>query len=104
MHVRVQTWLPFNLHVYINGREWLGRQMEAAGIGYQRRDNCFISISDVTAAQALSDQQVRFRWRPALDRLARAANPAVEEVLRPYQVSYYWSIDESEWATDLMFR
>lgn len=104
MHVRLQTWLPFNLHICINGREWLGRQMDAAGIGYQRRDNCFISISDVEAAQALSDQQVRFQWRPALDRLAREANPAVDQVLQPYQVSYYWSIDESEWATDLMFR
>lgn len=104
MHVRLQTWLPFNLHICINGREWLGRQMDAAGIGYQRRDNCFISISDTAAAQALSDQQVRFRWRSALDPLARAINPAVDQVLQPYQVSYYWSIDESEWATDLMFR
>jgi hypothetical protein len=41
MHVRLQTWLPFNLHVCINGREWLGRQMDARGIKYLRQENCF---------------------------------------------------------------
>ena len=24
MHVRVQTWLPLTIDVYVNGREWLG--------------------------------------------------------------------------------
>ena len=31
MHARLQTWLPFNLTVNVNGREWLSRQMDAAG-------------------------------------------------------------------------
>jgi len=104
MHVRLQTWLPFNLHVNVNGREWLRCQMDAAGLEYLQRGNCFVWVSDVPAAQTLLDQQVRFKWRPALDKLARQANPALEQVLEPYRVPYYWSIDESEWATDLMFR
>ena len=28
MHVRLQTWMPFNVHVCLNGREWLARQMD----------------------------------------------------------------------------
>ncbi len=28
MHARVQTWFPFTVHVCINGREWLVRQLE----------------------------------------------------------------------------
>jgi len=32
MHVRLQTWFPFNIHVCINGREWLAGQMDEAGI------------------------------------------------------------------------
>ena len=39
--VRLQTWFPFNTHVVLNGREWLARQLDRKGIGYQRRDNCF---------------------------------------------------------------
>src|SRR6266403_1343287 len=35
LHVRVQTWLPFDVSVCVNGREWLARQMDAAGLGYR---------------------------------------------------------------------
>jgi hypothetical protein len=28
MHVRVQTWIPYTVQVYVNGREWLTRQVE----------------------------------------------------------------------------
>ncbi|MBI3465842.1 MAG: hypothetical protein HY000_22725 [Planctomycetes bacterium] len=38
MHVRLQTWAPYTVRVSINGREWLARQMDQAGIAYVRRD------------------------------------------------------------------
>lgn len=31
MHARLASWFPFNLHVCVNGREWLSRQMDGAG-------------------------------------------------------------------------
>ena len=104
MHVRLQTWLPFNVQICINGREWLSRQMQAAGIESLRKDNCFLWISDVPGAQKLLDQQARFNWAPALDPLADSVNPVLRSVLAPWEMEYYWSIDESEWATDLMFK
>jgi hypothetical protein len=39
-----------------------------------------------------------------LAEVVRQMNPAINEVMRPYEVDYYWSMDESEWATDVMFR
>jgi hypothetical protein len=36
MHVRLQTWLPLTIQVCINGREWLAREMDKAGIKYQK--------------------------------------------------------------------
>lgn len=104
MHARLQTWLPFNLHLCINGREWLGRQMQASGIGFLRKDNCFTWVSDVPAAQKLMDEQVRFNWAPALNQVANWVNPLLQSVMAPWDMEYYWSIDESEWATDLMFK
>jgi len=38
MHVRLQTWFPFEIQVYINGREWLSRQLDRAGVNYRRSD------------------------------------------------------------------
>ena len=37
----IQTWFPFPIHIYLNGREWLAQQMNRAGIGYRRSGNCF---------------------------------------------------------------
>ena len=46
MHVRVQTWMPMTVHVCVNGREWLGRRMDRAGLGYTRAGNCFTRLDD----------------------------------------------------------
>ena len=104
MHVRLQTWLPFNLHVCINGREWLGRQMDHAGIGYRRVDNCFTHIQEFKKAQRLMERQVSFDYAKTLGKLARQVNPAHREIVGDYDIPYYFSLDQSEWATDLMFK
>jgi hypothetical protein len=104
LHARVQTWLPFTMHVCLNGRERLARQMDQAGLSYVQRDNCFTDVSNFTQAQALFDQQKRFAWSTWLDRLAARAQPAHQALFGGKPLSYYWSIDESEWATDVLFH
>lgn len=104
MHARLQTWLPLNLHVCVNGREWLARQMEAMGMEHRRAGNCFTEIRDVQEAQALADAQVRFDWAEALGAVASQVNPALGSIIGGYRIGYYWSADQSEWATDVMFR
>jgi hypothetical protein len=104
MHTRLQTWLPFNLWVNINGREWLGRQLDAAGVGYRRHENCFTHVDDVAAAQALLDEQVKVDWAGLLGPLGEAVNPARGAIVGHCDIEYYWSLDQSEWATDVMFK
>ena len=104
MHVRLQTWLPFHVFACVNGREYLGKQMDRAGIGYVRRENCFAWISDVPKAQALLDQQVSFNWQEALGELAERVNPAFASIRGDCRMGYYWSLEESEWASDIMFK
>lgn len=104
MNARIQTWLPFNVQICINGREWLARQMDSAGLRYVRRDNCFTKIDDVTRAQTLLDQQLRLSWPSHLRRIARGLNPAHAEMFQGSGFDYYWSVYQSEWATDLMFK
>jgi hypothetical protein len=104
MHVRVQTWFPFTIQVCLNGREWLAQQMQAAGIGYVQRDNCFVDVEDLARAQALLDEQLRTDWRALLDGLVQRVNPAHEQMFAACPVDYYWSVDQSEWATDVLFR
>lgn len=37
--LRLQTWFPFTIHVCVNGRERLCRELERAGVGYLRRES-----------------------------------------------------------------
>lgn len=104
MHLRLQTWLPMNLHVCINGREWLCRQLDSQGIGYLRKENCLAWVADVERAQALLQEQVSHNYAQSLGALAEQFNPAYRQLVGEYRLGYYWSLEESEWATDVMFR
>jgi len=104
-HVRIQSWLPFTVHVCVNGREWLCRSLAEAGVAFQRRDNCLVAVADVAAAQKLLDAQPWYEWSRALDALLGQACPAVCELsIQGAPLRRYWSAAETEWATDLMFR
>jgi hypothetical protein len=100
--VRLQTWFPFQTNVVLNGREWLARQLDEEGIGYQRRDNCFTWVEDFARAQELADRQPRLHWEAELGRLLRRVLPPGGSWLPGDD--YYWAVDQSEWATDLAFR
>jgi hypothetical protein len=104
MYARLQTWFPFGIQVYINGHEWLSRQMDAAGIGYVRQGNCFVQIENLPAAQKLYDAQLKTNWVEALDEIGRQIHPLQDELLSHFQTSYYWSTRESEWSSDLLFK
>jgi hypothetical protein len=103
-HVRLQSWVPFNVFVCLNGRHWLERMLQDNGIDYIKDGNCFPWIEDIEAAQKIMDNQLGTDWTKLLNRLALSICPALSQVLKPLSPYYYWSADETEWATDIMFK
>ena len=104
MSIRLQTWFPLTVQVCVNGREWLGRQMDQAGITYERRDNCFAKLSDIKAAQDLMDRMDKLNWPEELERTVRFLNPLHGRMTLEWPLPTYWSAQETEWATDVMFK
>ena len=104
MHVRVATWLPFGISVCLNGREYLARRMNKAGIGFEQRDNCFVWIEDVERAQQMLKDLEGRKWERWLKMLSARVNPLVGKDCGLDLHPYYWSVSESEYATDVMFR
>jgi hypothetical protein len=102
-YTRLQSWFPFTMHIGLNGREWLARQMTRAGLKYQKKDNTFTWVQDWQAAQCLLDNQLRTAWPSLLDQWAQQSHPWLVQHL-PQPVPYYWSVQEAEFATDLVFR
>jgi len=104
MNARIQTWFPFQVQVCLNGREWLARQLTAAGVEFVRHDNCFLAVGDVTRASELLAEQLSTAWPTALTEIARGLNPLHPEIFERAPMDYYWSAFQTEWATDVMFR
>jgi hypothetical protein len=103
MSARIQTWFPFSIQVCMNGREWLARRLDQAGIEYQRYDNSFPWIADFPKAQRIMDRMHRIGWTKVLDGVARRLNPAHGAMFRGLEQPYYWSAYQTEWATDVAF-
>lgn len=104
MHVRLQTWFPFTVQVCLNGREWLVQQLTRSGIAFTRVENCVTSVADVHTAQQLLDQLSSRRWARVLRQLAERVNPLIQRSAGLSFRSYYWSLQESEFATDVLFH
>ncbi len=102
-HVRLQSWLPFNIFICLNGRHWLERQLLKHNIAHIKDGNCFPWIEDVQAAQKLMDKQLETDWPDMLNGLVAGMCPDLNSLL-PLRPDYYWSADETEWATDIMFN
>jgi len=103
MYVRVQTMFPFTAQIYVNGHEWLARQMHKRRIDFVQADNAFVDIDGFDKAQEIADQFSKLDWVKILDRFVKRVNPLLKQ---PWlgQRSYYWVIDQAEFSTDLLFR
>src|SRR5499427_4171426 len=102
IYVRLTTWFPFTIQVYVNGHSWLAREMLARRLGFNLQDNAFTALDDPAAAPALADSFADLNWTKILDRLARRVNPLMFE--RWFRgLCYYWVVDQAEYATDLIF-
>ena len=105
IHARIQSWFPFPVQVYFNGREWLTRQLEAAGLGYRRADNTLLWVEDLGRAQELLDDQLQTCWPKLLEGILCDLNPLqAQGWLGQFYAPYYWTTFGVEWATDMMFR
>lgn len=103
-HVRLQTWLPMTAQICLNGRHWLEKQLLANNIAFVKDGNCFPWIEDVEAAQGLLDEQLCTNWPQVLDHLTERLLPQFHSVFDPVDLQHYWSADETEFATDVMFK
>lgn len=102
MHVRLQTWFPLMIQIYLNGHEWLAKRLGEKGIGSLKLENAFLNIEDCMKAQKIADKFPKQRWEKILSSLSRRLNPLLKGLLKEMQ--YYWVTDQAEYATDIMFK
>lgn len=99
-YVRVPTWCPFRLQVYINGHNLLASELKQAGIKYTMTDNAFDSLEDAGKTQELSDNISIEKLHRKLDEFAWQFCP----VYKDFNLRYHWSVMQAEYATDIVFK
>lgn len=104
MFVKIQTWFPFSIQVYINGRELMKSVFAKNGISCQCYDNSFTDISDPAKAQELANNFDSKKLCRHLDGFAKAINPFLDTVQNTLGQGYYWCVNQCEFATDVMFK
>jgi hypothetical protein len=102
-YVRLQTWFPFEVQIYLNGREWLCRQLDQQGLHYTRSDNKILQVDDWQEAQRLLDRQRHFDWTPALNAMMAQVHPLHPRHLGNLPLDYSWTNPQCEWASDFVF-
>ena len=103
IHIRIQSWFPFQMQVYVNGRECVSRYLDQQNIAYERYDNTFTHMDNLAEAQAFCEQFAHFDWPPLLNALAERVNPILKIIQAAGFGGYYWVADQCEIATDIMF-
>lgn len=103
MHVKLQTWFPFLIQVYINGRELMKHTFDENDIKYKMYDNSFIEISNISKAQELADKFDSKKLCRQLDYFAKKLNPYINTIEETFHQGYLWCVDQCEYATDVIF-
>src|SRR3954451_3271381 len=99
-YVRVPTWLPCRLQVYFNGHSWLASLLRRRKIDFRMIDNAFVEIGDWGRVQQVVNGLEVKRLHHQLDQMAHRFCP----IHRDFGVAYHWSVDQCEYATDIVFR
>jgi hypothetical protein len=102
IHLRLQTWFPFTLQVYVNGHDWLARQLHQRHLGFVQNDNAFTQLDQPDQAQQRANRFCHLNWVKILQGWARLVNPLLGQDWLG-QADYYWVIDQAEYSTDVLF-
>lgn len=104
IYIRLETWFPYTIQVYVNGHDWLARQMTQRGLGFVQEDNCFTQLDDPQQAQELADRFAQLHWIKQLSKWARQVNPHITKGGWLSGQEYYWITEQAEFASDLLFQ
>ena len=98
IYVRLTTWFPFTVQIYVNGHSWLEKQMLKRRIGFNLRDNAFGPGRSrgrskvgrfVRPSEMVQDPQLH---------LVRQVNPLMKRAMVSRVQFFCWVVDQAEYA------
>jgi len=105
MVMRVATFFPFQTTYYLNGHNFIERELNRAQVGFRKSDNAFLAIDDVAALQAAADRLSPDIIRERLDYWTLILGPkfSVKERKR-VKLSRFYAISQIEYCRNFIFK
>ncbi len=104
MFLKIQTWFPYNVQIYLNGREYLSMLLKTEGISYSMYNNSFSYLEDFEKAQELANGTLNKKISSSFYGMVKKINCLLPDIEEALGHSYYWCIDQCEFATDINFK
>ena len=104
MFFKIQTWFPYNVQIYINGREYCSKLFDKNNIKYEMFNNSFSYIDNFDNAQKIADNILNKKLSDSFDNIVSKINILLPNIKEKLNHSYYWCIDQCEFATDINFK
>jgi hypothetical protein len=105
MSLRVGTFLPFTLAVFLNGHAFLAQELTRLGVGFRKDDNAFLAVDGLAALEAgaerLTPRLIEQRCADWVGTLAPRFSAAERAAAG---LHYRYSVAQIELATDVIFR
>jgi hypothetical protein len=96
--IKVCSYMPYPIKVYLNGHEWAKQQLRKAGVDFETLDNGFLSCQDPQQLQALCDQlgpeQIQAFFDKWVEQLPMPLNAADRQAGYRHRLSV-WQVEVS---------
>jgi len=105
MSLRVGTFLPFTLAVFLNGHACLAQELIRLGVGFRKDDNAFLAVDDPAALETAAERLTPHLLEQCCNHWVRQLAPRFTPTERAAVNRHYrYSVAQIELATDVIFR
>jgi len=105
MVLRLGSFLPFAATAYINGHNFIERQLRREGMSHRKEDNAFMQAGDARALQAAADSLDGATIQRRLDYWTLIVGPKFSKKERAAcQLHRLWSVSQVEYCLNFIFH
>ena len=105
MAIRVASYLPFQTTCYLNGHNFIERQLSTMDIAFRKSDNAFVSVKDPNALQDAADRLTSEIIRERLDYWTFIVGPKFSKRERlAMNLRRFYAISQIEYCHNFIFR
>ena len=105
MSMRVASFFPFQATYYLNGHNFIERELNREKVAFRKSDNAFLKVSDVAALQAAADRFTPLAIQKRLDDWTLRLGPNFSKRERAaMNLSRFYAVNQVEYCRNFIFK